>query len=164
MRVSVGEPYFNQMAVPGGIAVLFLMGVGPVLPWGTPDKDAVRRQFIIPAAVGVWQRGALPRRGLRGVLPAAHLRARGLRHRHHPARAVAPVRVRMSERKEGLVTALVQSASKARRRFGGYVVHLGIIIIIVAVAASSAYVTHTSGTLRQGETLKLGGYRSSTWA
>jgi cytochrome c-type biogenesis protein CcmF len=72
---------------------------------------------------------------------------------------VAPVRVRMGERKEGLVTAVVQSASKARRRFGGYVVHLGIVIIIVAVAASSAYVKHTSGTLKIGQTMTLDGYQ-----
>jgi cytochrome c-type biogenesis protein CcmF len=65
----------------------------------------------------------------------------------------------MTERKEGLVTAVVQSASKARRRFGGYVVHLGMIVIIVAIAASSAYVKHTSGTLRPGEQLTLGGYQ-----
>jgi cytochrome c-type biogenesis protein CcmF len=65
----------------------------------------------------------------------------------------------MSERKEGLVTAVIQSASKARRRFGGYVVHLGMIVIIVAVAASSSYTTHTSGTLRMGEKLTLNGYQ-----
>ncbi|HVG57466.1 MAG TPA: cytochrome c-type biogenesis CcmF C-terminal domain-containing protein, partial [Hyalangium sp.] len=53
----------------------------------------------------------------------------------------------------------VQSASKARRRFGGYIVHLGMIVIIVAVAASSAYVSHTSGTLRAGEQLTLNGYK-----
>ena len=156
VRVSVGEPYFNKMAVPGGIAVLFLMGVGPVLPWGTPNRDALRRQFIIPAATGAGRRGRLLRAW--GCAASTRCSPSGspASSRHHPARAVAPVRVRMSERKEGLVTALVQSASKARRRFGGYVVHLGIIIIIVAVAASSAYVKHTSGTMRIGETLKLG--------
>jgi cytochrome c-type biogenesis protein CcmF len=65
----------------------------------------------------------------------------------------------MSERKEGFVTALMTSATKAQRRFGGYVVHLGIVLIIVAVAASSAYVKHTSGTVRKGESLQLDGYQ-----
>ncbi|MDY7230734.1 heme lyase CcmF/NrfE family subunit [Hyalangium rubrum] len=159
VRVSVGEPYFNKMAVPGGIAVLFLMGVGPMLPWGTPDKAAVRRQFIIPAAVGLVVAIACYASGMRGVYPLLTFGLAGFVTVITLRELVAPVRVRMSERKEGLVTAVLQSASKARRRFGGYVVHLGIIIIIVAVAASSAYVKHTSGTLRMGEVLKLDGYQ-----
>lgn len=158
VRVSVGEPYFNKMAVPGGIAVLFLMGVGPMLPWGTPNRDALRRQFIIPAAAGLITAAICYGVGLRGVYPLLTFGIAGFVTIITLRELVAPVRVRMSERKEGLVTALVQSASKARRRFGGYVVHLGIIIIIVAVAASSAYVKHTSGTMKIGQTLNLDGY------
>jgi cytochrome c-type biogenesis protein CcmF len=159
VRVSVGEPYFNKMAVPGGIAVLFLMGVGPMLPWGTPDKAVLRRQFIIPAAVGLVVAAVCYGVGLRGVYPLLTFGLGGFVTVITLRELVAPVRVRMSERKEGLVTAVLQSASKARRRFGGYVVHLGIVIIIVAVAASSAYVKHTSGTLRIGEQMTLGGYQ-----
>jgi cytochrome c-type biogenesis protein CcmF len=158
VRVSVGEPYFNKMAVPGGIAVLFLMGVGPMLPWGTPDKEAVRRQFIIPASVGLVVAVVCYAAGLRGVYPLLTFGLAGFVTVITLRELVAPVRVRMAERKEGLVTAVVQSASKARRRFGGYVVHLGMIVIIVAVAASSAYVKHTSGTMRPGEQMTLGGY------
>jgi cytochrome c-type biogenesis protein CcmF len=159
VRVSVGEPYFNKMAVPGGIAVLFLMGVGPMLPWGTPDKAAVRRQFLIPAGVGLAVTALCYGLGLRGVYPLLTFGIAGFVTVITLRELVAPVRVRMSERKEGLLTAVVQSAAKARRRFGGYVVHLGIVLIIVAVAASSAYVQHTSGTLRMGETMTLGGYQ-----
>jgi cytochrome c-type biogenesis protein CcmF len=159
VRVSVGEPYFNKMAVPGGIAVLFLMGVGPMLPWGTPDKTAVRRQFIIPASVGLVVTVICYAVEMRGVYPLLTFGLAGFVTVITLRELAAPVRVRMSERKEGLVTALVQSASKARRRFGGYVVHLGIVIIIVAVAASSAYVKHTSGTLRIGQTMTLDGYQ-----
>jgi cytochrome c-type biogenesis protein CcmF len=158
-RVSVGEPYFNKMAVPGGIAVLFLMGVGPMLPWGTPDKAAVRRQFLIPSAVGLVVTAVCYGVGMRGVYPLLTFGLAGFVTVITLRELAAPVRVRMSERKEGLFTAVFQSASKARRRFGGYVVHLGIVIIIVAVAASSAYVKHTSATLRMGEVMKLDGYQ-----
>jgi cytochrome c-type biogenesis protein CcmF len=159
VRVSVGEPYFNKMAVPGGIAVLFLMGVGPMLPWGTPDKDALRRQFIIPASVGLAVAVICYAVGMRGVYPLLTFGLAGFVTVITLRELAAPVRVRMSERKEGFFTAVVQSASKARRRFGGYVVHMGIVIIIVSVAASSAYVKHTSGTLRIGEAMTLDGYQ-----
>ncbi|MFY1831652.1 heme lyase CcmF/NrfE family subunit, partial [Myxococcus fulvus] len=127
VRVSVGEPYFNKMAVPGGIAVLFLMGVGPVLPWGTPDKATLRRQFIIPAVVGLVITAVCFAVGLRGVYPLLTFGLAGFVTVVTLRELVAPVRVRMSERKEGLFTALVTSATKAQRRFGGYVVHLGIV-------------------------------------
>ncbi|AGC45983.1 cytochrome c-type biogenesis protein CcmF [Myxococcus stipitatus DSM 14675] len=159
VRVSVGEPYFNKMAVPGGIAVLFLMGVGPVLPWGTPDKATLRRQFTIPAVVGLVVTAVCFAVGLRGVYPLLTFGLAGFVTVVTLRELVAPVRVRMSERKEGLLTAVMTSATKAQRRFGGYVVHLGIVLIIVAVAASSSYVTHTSGTLKKGQTLELDGYK-----
>ncbi len=158
VRVSVGEPYFNKMAVPGGIAVLFLMGVGPMLPWGTPNKDALRRQFLFPAAVGLVVAAICYAVGLRGFYPLLTFGIAGFVTIVTLRELAAPIRVRMSERKESLGTALVQSVSKARRRFGGYVVHLGIIFIIVAVAASHAYVKHTSGTMKVGEAIKLDGY------
>ncbi|ATB47595.1 heme lyase CcmF/NrfE family subunit [Corallococcus macrosporus] len=159
VRVSVGEPYFNKMAVPGGIAVLFLMGVGPVLPWGKPDPATLRRQFIIPAVVGLVVTAVCFAVGLRGVYPLMTFGLAGFVTVVTLRELVAPVRVRMSERKEGFVTALTTSALKAQRRFGGYVVHLGIVLIIVAVAASSAYVEHTSGTLKKGQVIELGGYQ-----
>ncbi|NTX14842.1 heme lyase CcmF/NrfE family subunit [Myxococcus sp. CA056] len=159
VRVSVGEPYFNKMAVPGGIAVLFLMGVGPVLPWGTPDKATLRRQFLIPAAVGLIVTAICFAVGLRGVYPLLTFGLAGFVTVVTLRELVSPIRVRMTERKEGLVTAVLTSATKAQRRFGGYVVHLGIVILIVAVSASSSYVKHTSGTLKKDQTMMLDGYQ-----
>ncbi|MCE9673710.1 heme lyase CcmF/NrfE family subunit [Myxococcus stipitatus] len=159
VRVSVGEPYFNKMAVPGGIAVLFLMGVGPVLPWGTPDKATLRRQFIVPSVVGLVVSAVCFAVGMRGFYPLLTFGLAGFVTVITLRELVAPVRVRMSERKEGLVTAVVTSATKAQRRFGGYIVHLGIVLIIVAVAASSSYVKHTSGTLKKDQVMELDGYK-----
>ncbi|MCP3167133.1 heme lyase CcmF/NrfE family subunit [Myxococcus qinghaiensis] len=159
VRVSVGEPYFNKMAVPGGIAVLFLMGVGPVLPWGTPDKATLRRQFLIPAAVGLLVTAICFAVGLRGVYPLLTFGLAGFVTVVTLRELASPIRVRMTERKEGLLTAVLTSATKAQRRFGGYVVHLGIVMLIVAVSASSSYVKHTSGTLKKGQTMMLDGYQ-----
>jgi cytochrome c-type biogenesis protein CcmF len=159
VRVSVGEPYFNKMAVPGGIMVLFLMGVGPMLPWGSSDPRTVRDRFWVPAGVGVAVVAACLAGGLRGFYPLLTFGLAGFVTVITLRELALPVKVRMSERKEGFVTALLGSATKARRRFGGYIVHLAMVIIIVAVAASSAYVTHTSGTVRVGQSLKIGEYQ-----
>ncbi|HEX9508753.1 MAG TPA: cytochrome c biogenesis protein CcsA, partial [Myxococcales bacterium] len=69
VRVSVGEPYFNKMALPAGVAVLFLMGVGPMLPWGTGSPRVVRQQLIVPTSIGLGVIGLCLAFGLRGFLP-----------------------------------------------------------------------------------------------
>ena len=100
VRISVGAPYFNRMAIPLGIAILFLMGVGPSLPWGRASPETVKRQFLLPAGVGlavvvvclaVGLRGGetLLTFGLAGFVATVTLREMSL-----------PVRVRMREQGE----------------------------------------------------------------
>ncbi len=158
-RISVGEPYFNTMALPGGLLILFLMGVGPVLPWGRADNKTVLRQFVIPAAVSMVVVVLCLLFGYRGFMPltafglGAFVTVITLRE------LLLPAKERMSAQKEGAWTALVRSASRSRRRFGGYVVHLGIVAIIVAIAASSAFKIHNTGTLKVGQMLEIGGHQ-----
>lgn len=155
-KISVGEPYFNAMALPLGVLMLFMMGVGPMLPWGKADSKVLRQQFLIPAAVGGLVVAACAALGYRGFLPlvtfgiAAFVTVVTLRELFLPARQ------RMAETQEGFGTAFLMSASRARRRFGGYVVHLGVVAVVVAIAASSSYKQHTSATLAKGETLTVG--------
>jgi len=158
VRVSVGEPYFNRMAVPGFIAVLFLMGVGPALPWGRPDGVTVRRQLLIPGAVGLGAAALCWAFGLRGFYPLLTFAVAGFALVVTLRELLLPARVRMAEKGEAPWVALFRSAERARRRFGGYVVHLGIILVGVAVAASSAYATRTSATVGPGQPAKVGRY------
>ncbi len=157
-KISVGEPYFNTMALPGGLLMLFLMGVGPVLPWGQADPAVLKRQFTIPGIVGLATIAVCAALGYRGFMPllafglAAFATVITLREMFLPAKQ------RMDEQKETAFVALFRSASRARRRFGGYVVHLGIVAIVVAIAASAAFKTHATGALKKGETLKVGAY------
>ncbi len=158
VRISVGAPYFNRMALPLGVAILFLMGVGPSLPWGRASPDTLRRQFFIPAGVGVAVVIVCVAAGLRGTLTlltfglAAFVAVVTLRE------MTLPVRVRMREQGEPLPRAIWRSATRARRRFGGYVVHLGVVMVFVAIAASQSYVTHTTATLTPGKSFQLGRY------
>jgi cytochrome c-type biogenesis protein CcmF len=96
--------------------------------------------------------------GLRGFYPLLTFGLAGFVTLITLRELALPVRVRMRERSEGVVSALLGSATKARRRFGGYVVHLAIVLIIVAIAASSSYVTHATATLREGQSFQIGGY------
>lgn len=154
-KITVGEPYFNQMALPLGLAMLFLMGVGPMLPWGVADRKVLRSQAMIPFAAGLGVVALCVAAGYRGFMPLLAFGLAGFATTTTLRELLLPARLRMAEQKEDLMTAVFRSATRARRRFGGYVVHLGIIPIVVAIAASSAYKVHVTGTLKAGEKLTL---------
>jgi cytochrome c-type biogenesis protein CcmF len=158
VRISVGAPYFNRMAVPLGIAILFLMGVGPSLPWGRASPETVKRQFLVPAGVGVAVVVVCLAAGLRGGLTLLTFGLAGFAATVTLREMLLPVRVRMREQGEPLPRALFRSATRARRRFGGYVVHLGVVMVFVAIAASQSYVVHTTATLKPGERFQIGPY------
>jgi cytochrome c-type biogenesis protein CcmF len=158
-KITVGEPYFNQMALPLGLVMLFLMGVGPMLPWGSADRSVLRTQALIPALAGLATAGICAALGYRGFMPLTAFGLAGFTVVSTLRELLLPARQRMTEQKEDAMTAFFRSATRARRRFGGYVVHLGIVAIVVAVAASSAYKIHTTGTLKAGQTLGLGDFQ-----
>ncbi len=141
-KVSVGEPYYNQMAVPLGVGILFLMGVGPALPWGQPTPERMRA-LIPPAVVGV----------LAGALGWAF-----------EVRTVWPVLALVCAGFAACVTVMELYGAfrigfaRQTRRIGGYVVHAGIIMMLVAVAMSSAYRVDTEMHLKKGVTVPFQGY------
>jgi cytochrome c-type biogenesis protein CcmF len=154
VKVSVGEPYFNRMSVPMGIAILFLMGVGPALPWGQATKNSLR-QLLVPVstmagvlitcfALGFRSGPALVTFGLAGFAGAVTLRE-----------MLLPIFVRIKEKKESFLVATFEATRRAQRRMGGYIVHLGVIVVFVAVAASQSYVTHAQATLQKGATMQV---------
>jgi len=158
-RISVGEPYFNRMAVPVGLAILFLMGVGPSLPWGSGERKTVLRAFWLPTAAGVGVVLICLLAGLRGFRALLTFGFAGFVLLVTLREMLLPAWTRWKERRESPLVALGRSIARAPRRFGGYVVHLGVVIVFVSIAASQTYVTHETATLQAGQTMKLGNYQ-----
>lgn len=130
-----------------------------MLPWGTVDRAVLRSQVIVPAGVGLGVVAVCLLLGYRGFMPLTAFGLAGFVVVTTLRELLLPAQQRMAEQKEDLVTAVFRSATRAQRRFGGYVVHLGIVFIVVAVAASSAFKVHTTRTSKVGETMELGAYR-----
>ena len=158
VKVSVGEPFFNSMTLPICMALLFLMGVGPALPWRVAPRGVVRRELAAPAILAVvvasavaifagWNGYAILTFAFGTFALAVNLRqfaiGAGARMRAHGE--AAPV-------------ALARLIGGNRRRYGGYLAHVGAIIVAVAVGASSAFKSETEATLRKGETMSLRGH------
>ncbi|MBT6432195.1 MAG: heme lyase CcmF/NrfE family subunit, partial [Deltaproteobacteria bacterium] len=158
VKVSVGEPYFNQMAIPCGLLMVFLMGVGPALPWGRANAQVVMRSFGIPLGAGLLVALAAFQSGLRDFAPLAAFSLCGFAGFVTLREMFGPVLERMKKRKENFGTALKMSVSATRRRFGGYVVHLAVIAIVAAIAGNKTYKISTEASLQPGESFNLGEY------
>jgi cytochrome c-type biogenesis protein CcmF len=157
-QLSVGEPYFDRMATPIGIALLFLMAVAPALPWRATSGEVLRRRLAIPAWFGV---GVMVVTALLGVGSVWTLLAFGL-----AAFAVAGIvrqfAVGIRGQHAGGASwwrAPARTVGGSPRLYGGLVVHLGIVAIAVALAASSAFTTKAEVRLQKGESATVAGYR-----
>ncbi len=159
VQMSVGRPYFDKMAVPIGAALLFLLGVGPALPWGRATSDQVRRA-LLPPLVGAGLLaliGALA--GARSPWTLVTLAFGGYALQVTFAEMLLPVRQRWKTGGAGLGGAAVDALLvRGRRRFGAYVVHAGAALIIVAIAVSSTMGSSRELQIQLGESVQVGRY------
>lgn len=153
VKLSVGEPYFNRMAVPLGMLLVVLMGVGPLLPWGKPNLRIVWRAFVAPLALGVLVTIGLAAAGMRDWRPLVTFGACGFAAGTSLREMLLPFVLRWGED----VGALLAVASAQRRRLGAHLVHLGIVVVVAGVCGSSF--KHTADlSLAPNETATLAGY------
>ncbi len=158
VKVSVGGPFFNRMTLPMIAALLFLMGVGPALPWKSASRDELRAKLVPPIAGAVLLAVialAIGIRNVYGVLAFAFVgysAAANLREFWIGASA------RRTAHGEGWPIALARLVRSNRRRYGGYVAHLGVFLVALGVAASSSLRKENEATLKPGETLSVAGH------
>ena len=158
VKISVGEPYFNRLGVPIAIAIVFLMGIGPALPWGkATDKEALK-VLTVPMSVGFSTAilGAIF--GVTQPLPALTLFVSGFAGFVALRDMAAPVLVRHNRGGVAWGTAISEAFWRGRRRYGGQIVHLGVAIMAVGIALSSSYQKVAEGVLDAGQTMMVGDY------
>jgi cytochrome c-type biogenesis protein CcmF len=163
-RLSVGEPYFERMTTPIGIALLFLMAVAPALPWRVTKGEVLRRRLLIPAWIGgltMVVALVLGARGLSDLLVfglASFALAAIVRQFYVGARARRTAYGK-GPKGEGWVRATTNTVRSNPRLYGGLIVHVGVILIAIALAASGSYSTKEEVRLAKGESVTVDGYR-----
>ena len=157
VRLSVGPPFFNSVFVPLGLAILALTGIGPLISWKRMSKGAMSRVVRIPLALGAVTCIGLALAGVRSV---GALLAFGLCS--FTAASIVSEFVRGSRvhrKRDGMRWDLALSAtvSRNRRRYGGYIVHLGVVLIVIGLAGS-AFRTERHALLEMGGSMRVGAY------
>jgi len=144
-RVSVGTPYFNRMTIPLSLTLLFLMAIAPVLPWRKASGELLRHRLIWPAWIGAAAMVLGVALGARGLAPVVAFGLGGF------AAGSAGRQIVLATRRQGW-RGLVGRAN------GGMVVHLGVVVIAVAVAASGSFVRQAEFTLEPGQSAEFAGH------
>ena len=159
VKMSVGAPYFNQVMVPVGLGLLALMGIGPLIPWRAGSWLALGRRLRWPLGSAGFAGAALLVSGVRDLAPLLGLSLAVLVAGCVAGEFTRGVRGRRRTADEGIGHAFISVFRINRRRYGGYVVHLGVAVVVVGLVASSNYQIQRETMLRVGEHLELGGYR-----
>ncbi|MFQ5896784.1 MAG: heme lyase CcmF/NrfE family subunit [Candidatus Methylomirabilia bacterium] len=158
VKVSVGEPFFNLVNIPIFLSLIFLMGIGPLIAWRRASRENLRRNFLWPVATGVAAAAFFLAVGVRpalAILSLALLLFVAATIALDFSRAVR-ARLRTGDR---LVTATGGLLLRQNRRYGGFLVHLGILAIAFGITGSHAWSLQTEATLRKGESLDIGRYQ-----
>lgn len=168
-RVTVGAPFYNRVAVPIGLFLLFLTGIGPLLAWRSSSFRSIRKNFVLPCvAAGVaglvviacgvhpWEIFTTGNQGsfyaffafalaamVVTAISAEFLRGAGVISRHTG---------------QGIFASMVQLTRRNTRRYGGYIVHFGVVIIFIGLAGSAFNQTREQ-ELGFKDSMNIGPYR-----
>ena len=156
-RISVGAPFFNKVNIPLGLLLLFLTGVGPLLAWRKTSAESLKRNFQWPSIIGVaagvigFAFGFREMFALICLMLCAFVAATIVQEFYRGAKVV---RVRTSA---SWLTSCVDLTLRNTRRYGGYVVHLGMVMIFIGLAGQ-AFNKEIEKETPVGSTVKIGGY------
>jgi cytochrome c-type biogenesis protein CcmF len=160
--VTVGPPYFDFFAIAFGLPLVFLMGIGPLVAWRRASLGALAAALAWPAAVALLAGAALVAGGA-GESPIALV---GYTFAAFVLGAIVLEFVRGTRARRSLGAsswplALASLVARNRRRYGGYLVHAAMIVLLIGAVGIGAFASETSARLRPGESIKSGDYTVS---
>jgi cytochrome c-type biogenesis protein CcmF len=162
-KITVGPPFFNRVMIPITLFLLLLTAVGPLLAWRSTSWESVKRNFTVPAIIAVAAALALVPLGWKpwqdisqfysmmtislSVLVMATVASEFLRG----------ARVIGEKTGQNVFASMVQLTRRNTRRYGGYIVHVGVVIMMIGFAGA-AFNTDAEKELGTGDSMKIGGY------
>ncbi|MBC7789507.1 MAG: heme lyase CcmF/NrfE family subunit [Anaerolineae bacterium] len=149
-KITVGPPFFNQVNIPLGLLLLALTGVGPLIAWRRASPANLKRQFTGPVVAGVAVGVLLFALGMRDVYALISYTLAGFVMTTIVQEFLKGVGARRRMYGENAAVALLRLIGRNRRRYGGYVVHVGIVVLFAAFAGL-AFKKEFDITLAPGE-------------
>ena len=158
VRVSVGGPFFNRMSLPLIAALVFLMGVGPALPWKSASRTELRNKLLPPTAGAVVMAAIALVMGIRSAYGVLAFTFVGYSAAANVREFWLGTRARRAAHGENWIVAFVRLVGGNRRRYGGYIAHLGVFFVALGITASASLRSEQEATLKPGETVTVAGH------
>ena len=157
-KITLRVGWFNQVVGPQLAALVLLMGICPLLSWRSASFQRIGRAAWLPLVLSLLTVGLLMVLGFTNI---GALIGYGISVWAGVTTLLefwAAMRVRVRSKKENYLAALNQIIVRNRRRYGGYLIHLSIVLLVVGITGSFFYQQETQGTIKRGETMTLGGF------
>jgi cytochrome c-type biogenesis protein CcmF len=155
VKITVGAPFFNKINVPLGMALLLLTGIGPLLAWRKTSGESLRRNLAIPAVIGLATAAAVAAKGVRHPYAIISFALCGFVTATIVAEFWRGTRARQRNTGETLPVALSRLTLKNKRRYGGYFIHFGIVVLFVGLTGK-AFTQEGQFDLGIGERAQIG--------
>ncbi|NOY64707.1 MAG: heme lyase CcmF/NrfE family subunit, partial [Nitrospirae bacterium] len=159
IKISVGPPFFNRVNSPLFLLLIILMALCPLLAWRRTSWQGIKKNFLFPAGLMILSLPVLFYLGVRGFMPLFFF-AFCLFVIFSLAREFyIGTRARVVHRGERWFQAFVNLLSHNRRRYGGFIVHVGIVFIVIGLAGYGYFQFKESYTMKPGSTVNVKGYQ-----
>lgn len=157
VTVTVGKPYFDRINGPILLLLIFVMGIGPLMPWRRATTRNLIRALSLPIIAGITTGIIMVSVGMREPVPAIAFSVYAI-----AATGIFQEWIRGTisrhRRGENYLAAFGRLLAANRPRYGGYIVHLGILMLAVGATASSFFSVQRDFVMRPGDEALLGGY------
>ena len=158
-EASVGPPWFDRYTVPLALILVLLSGIGPVIAWRRATLANARRNFLVPTSCGLSMLLVLEIAGVtQKPLALVMFCCAAFVFGSIGQEFFRGTRARRAMAGEPVPLALLRLVRRNRRRYGGYIVHIGIAVLFVGVAASSSFQHASQLGLRPGQSTRVGSY------
>ena len=155
VRITVGPPFFNKWMVPIGLTLLFLTGVGPLLAWRKSSVSNLGYQFLWPTTAAFVTMGALYAAGFRVWISGLAFGLCAFVLGTISQEFIRGANVRREATGTDLLTAMIGLMMRSRRRYGGYIIHVGIVLMFLGFAGVG-YKQSAQVLLEPGEQVEVG--------
>jgi len=156
-RITVGPPFFNQWMIPIGLTLLLLTGIGPLLAWRKSTIVNLRDQFLFPTLCGLLIGGGTIALGVRLWSSGLCFAFGGFVVGTITQEFWRGARVRQQTTGTDLFTALIGLVGRNKRRYGGYIIHVAIVLLFLGFAGGG-FKHEESALLKPGEEVRIGDY------
>jgi cytochrome c-type biogenesis protein CcmF len=153
-KINVGPPFYDRVTIPLGLGLLALLGIGPIIAWRRASPRNLQRNFTLPVLVGavtgvtLWMLGVRHTQALLTFALGAFVMTTITVEFYKGTRARAAIEG------EGVARAFVHLVQRQRRRYGGYIVHAGLVIGFMGIAGQ-AYDVEQQVVLQPGESTEI---------